>query len=343
MIAVLEPGCSLKQKAAIVRSIEAEGFRVQVSEHGGRSLVGVVGSGAARMEIQLRAMPGVEEVQPVAPPYPLVSRAGHPQPTRIRIGDVVVGGKQIVVIGGPCSVESREQLLTAAGYVSASGASMLRGGAFKPRTSPYSFQGLGEEGLKLLAEAREKTGLPIVTEVVAPQDVALVARYADVLQIGARNMQNYRLLTEVGQQPKPVLLKRGLMATLQELLLAAEYVVSSGNPRVMLCERGIRTYEKATRNTLDIGAIPWLKERTHLPIVADPSHACGIRTLVTPLALASVAAGADAIIVETHPNPAEALSDKEQALLPEDFRAMMDALRRVAVAVGREVREPRQA
>ncbi len=337
MIAVLESSCTLKDKAAIVRTVEAEGFRVQVSEAEGRSLVGVVGAGAARMEAVLRGLPGVAEVRTSAPPWPLVSRENRSHPTRVRLGDALVGGEEVVVIAGPCSVENREQMLTTADYTARYGARALRGGAFKPRTSPYSFQGLGEEGLRLLAEARERTGLPVVTEVVAPEDVPLVARYADVLQIGARNMQNFRLLTAVGQQSKPVLLKRGMMATLQELLLAAEYVVSAGNPRVMLCERGIRTYERATRNTLDVGAIPWLKERTHLPVVADPSHACGIRSLVTPLALAAVAAGADALIVETHPNPELALSDKDQALLPGDFAALMESVRKVAAAVGRRV------
>jgi 3-deoxy-7-phosphoheptulonate synthase len=255
------------------------------------------------------------------------------------VGDVRLGTSEVVVIAGPCAVESREQILTAARYVRDAGARMLRGGAFKPRTSPYSFQGLGVEGLELLAEARAETGLPVVTEVVGPEDLDAVTRHADVLQIGARNMQNFRLLTAVGQQPRPVLLKRGMIATLDELLHAAEYVVAAGNPNVILCERGIRTHERATRNTLDVAAVPWLEARSHLPVIVDPSHACGRRPLVAPLALAGVAAGADGLIVETHPEPERALSDKEQALPPEAFAALMDGVRAVAAAVGRRVRE----
>jgi len=337
MIAVLRRGCPVKAKAEIVRFIENAGFRVHVSEHDGRSMVGVIGPGAAALAEALRERPDVEEVRPVAPPYPLVSREQHPEPRRVKIDDVTVGPDEFVVIAGPCSVESREQLMEVAPAVARAGARMLRGGAFKPRSSPYSFQGLGEEGLKLLAEAREATGLKIVTEVVAPEDVELIGRYADVLQIGARNMQNFRLLTAVGAQATPVLLKRGMMATVEELLMAAEYIVANGNPRVILCERGIRTFETSTRNTLDIGAIPVLKERTHLPVIVDPSHAAGRREWVPALARAAVAVGADGMIVEVHPDPDRALSDGRQSLTLDAFQEMMDELRSIAPAVGRKL------
>jgi 3-deoxy-7-phosphoheptulonate synthase len=333
MIAVLEPNCPLKTKAEIVRFVENAGLRVHVSEHGDTTLVGVIGPGAEAFAAQLQALPGVREVRPVAPAYPLVSREQHPERTRVKVGDVVVGGDKLCVIAGLCAVESRQQLLGVAPAIAAAGASMLRGGAFKPRSSPYSFQGLGREGLELLAEARAATGLKIVTEVVAPEDVELVAGHADVLQVGARNMQNFRLLEAVGAQPRPVLLKRGMMATIEELLLAAEYVVAAGNPRVILCERGIRTFERATRNTLDICAVPVLAERTHLPVIVDPSHAAGRRELVPALARAAVAAGADGLIVEVHPDPEHALSDGRQSLSCAAFAEMMATLARVRAAV----------
>lgn len=337
MIAILDKDCPLKFKAEIVRTIEGAGFRVQVSEHNDQSIVGVIGLGAEKLAGQLAGMPGVKEIRPVAPPYPLVSREHHPGQTRVKVHDVTVGGPSLVVMAGPCAVESREQIMTVARAVSAAGGVMLRGGAFKPRSSPYSFQGLGQEGLELLAEARDETGLRIVTEVVAPDDIDLVARYADVLQVGARNMQNYRLLSAVGEQPNPVLLKRGMMATVDELLLAAEYIVAAGNPRVILCERGIRTFETATRNTLDICAIPVLKEKTHLPVIVDPSHAAGRRELVPALSRAAVAVGADGIIVEVHPNPDAAVSDGRQSLTLDAFAEMMDEIRTVAGAVGRSL------
>ncbi|MDQ7007885.1 MAG: 3-deoxy-7-phosphoheptulonate synthase [Acidobacteriota bacterium] len=337
MIAVLEKGCSVRVKAEIVRFIEGEGFRVQVSQAGGRSLVGVIGDGAARLAEPLAALPGVEQVRPVAPPYPMVSREHQPRSTRVKVGDVTIGGREVVVIAGPCSVESLDQLLSTARRVAAAGARLLRGGAFKPRSSPYSFQGLGEKGLELLARAREETGLGVVTEVLAPDDVELVARYADVLQVGARNMQNFRLLQAVGEQPRPVLLKRGLMATAEELLMAAEYVVASGNPRVVLCERGIRTFETATRNTLDVAAVPVVKARSHLPVIVDPSHAAGLREMVPDLALAGVAAGADGLMVEVHPEPEKALSDGRQSLTFDGFDAMMERVRRICAAVDRRL------
>jgi 3-deoxy-7-phosphoheptulonate synthase len=335
MIAVLEKGCSLKTKAEIVRFIENSGFRVHVSEDDGESLVGVIGPGAATLAGALAVMHGVGEVRPDSPPYPLVSRDQHPEPTRVKVDEVVVGGERLCVIAGPCSVESREQMAQVAPAVAASGARMLRGGAFKPRSSPYSFQGLAREGLELLAEAREATGLKIVTEVVAAEDIELIAAFADVLQVGARNMQNFRLLSAVGEQPLPVLLKRGLMATVEELLMAAEYIVAAGNPRVILCERGIRTFERATRNTLDICAVPVLKERTHLPVIIDPSHAAGRRELVPALARAAVAVGADGLLVEVHPDPERAMSDGRQSLTPESFSEMMDEIGKIASAVGR--------
>jgi 3-deoxy-7-phosphoheptulonate synthase len=288
----------------------------------------------------LRAMPGVREVRPAAAPYPLVARGHHPEPTRVKVDGVLVGGDEIVVMAGPCAVESEAQILETARAVAAAGARMLRGGAYKPRTSPYSFQGLEEDGLKLLAQAREATGLPFVTEVVAPEDAEVVARYADVLQVGARSMQNFRLLSAVGRQPRPVLLKRSMMATVEELLLAAEYVVSAGNPRVILCERGIRTFEDATRNTLDIAAVPVLRERTHLPVVIDPSHAAGRRELVPHLARAAVACGADGLLVEVHPRPEEAWSDGRQSLSLPEFASLMEECRRVAQAVGRAIADP---
>jgi 3-deoxy-7-phosphoheptulonate synthase len=270
-------------------------------------------------------------------PFKLASRDFHAEDSVVRINGVSVGGNQVIVMAGPCSVESRAQLMETAAAVKEAGAHVLRGGAFKPRTSPYAFQGLGLKGLELLREARSEFQLPIVTEVVSPQDVTLVAQYADILQIGARNMQNFALLAAVGEMQKPVLLKRGLMSTIEELLMAAEYVLSHGNQRVMLCERGIRTFETATRNTFDINAIPVLKSLTHLPIVADPSHGTGKWELVTPVARAAVAAGADGIIVEVHPNPALALSDGPQSLKPENFTQLVTDVRRVAEAIGRTV------
>lgn len=267
----------------------------------------------------------------------LAARSEGMESTLIRIGDALIGGEKVAVIAGPCSVESREQLMEAARAVKAAGASMLRGGAFKPRTLPYSFQGLGVEGLKILAEAREETGLPVVTEVMAPEEVGVVEEYADVLQIGARNVQNYPLLKRVGQAGKPVLLKRGLASTIEEWLSAAEYVLHGGNPDVILCERGIRSYGKLTRFTLDLAAVPLLKEVSHLPVVVDPSHGTGIRSLVKPMSKAAVAAGADGLIVEVHPNPEEAMSDGAQSLRPEDFKALMRELGPVARSVGRRL------
>jgi len=340
MIAVLSPDCSVRDKAEVVRLVEGYGLRVQVSETDEASLVAVIGEGGEGIAEVLREHHAVREVRTDAPPYTLVAREQRPDGSRIRIDGFSVGGDEVVVMAGPCAVESREGILAAARAVAAGGGRVLRGGAFKPRTSPYSFQGLGVEGLELLAEARSETGLSVVTEVVATAEVPIVAEFADILQVGSRNMQNFRLLSAVGEQPKPVLLKRGMMATIEELLLAAEYVVTAGNPRVMLCERGIRTYETATRNTLDIAAVPVLKERTHLPVIVDPSHAAGRRELVPALARAAIAAGADGLIVEVHPQPEQALSDGRQSLDPDGFARLMEELRRTAVAVGRRVATP---
>ena len=267
----------------------------------------------------------------------LAARSEDRESTLVRIGDAVIGGEKVAVIAGPCSVESREQLMEAARAVKAAGASMLRGGAFKPRTLPYSFQGLGVEGLKILAEAREETGLPVVTEVMATEEVSVVEEYADVLQIGARNVQNYPLLKRVGQARKPVLLKRGMASTIEEWLSAAEYVLHGGNPDVILCERGIRSYGKLTRFTLDLAAVPLLKEVSHLPVVVDPSHGTGVRSLVKPMSKAAVAAGADGLIVEVHPKPEEAMSDGAQSLRPKDFETLMGELEPVARSVGRRL------
>jgi 3-deoxy-7-phosphoheptulonate synthase len=278
---------------------------------------------------RLAALPGVESVTPVSKPFKLTSREFHPADTVVRVAGTTIGGGSLTVMAGPCSVESRDQLLLTADAVAAAGATILRGGAFKPRTSPYSFQGLGLEGLRILAEARERTGLPIITEVMEPANVVAVAEHADILQVGARNMQNYSLLMAVGGTDRPVMLKRGLAATIEEWLMAAEYIVSSGNPQVILCERGIRTFETYTRNTLDLAAVPLLHRLTHLPVVVDPSHATGKRWLVRAMALAAVAAGADGIMVEVHPSPDDALSDGEQSLTREQFAELAPLLRQV--------------
>jgi len=280
-------------------------------------------------------MDGVERTVPILRPFKLASRDFHPQDTVVKLNGVSIGGQQVIIMAGPCSVESRDQLLETAHAVKEAGAQILRGGAFKPRTSPYSFQGLGEEGLRLLAAAREETGLLVVTEVMDPQLVPLVTTYADILQIGARNMQNYTLLHAVGEAQRPVLLKRGMMSTVEEMLMAAEYILSHGNNRVILCERGIRTFETYTRNTLDINAIPLLKQLSHLPVVADPSHGTGKWELVEPISRAAVAAGADGLIIEVHQHPEEALSDGAQSLKPTRFAALVESLRPVAEAVGR--------
>jgi 3-deoxy-7-phosphoheptulonate synthase len=335
VIIIMKHGATGAQIANVTARVEQMGCRAHLSEGEERTIIGVIGNGRPLDREQIERMVGVERTVPILRPFKLASREFHPQDTIVPINGVRIGGKQLIVMAGPCAVENREQLLGAAHAVKEAGAQVLRGGAFKPRTSPYSFQGLGEEGLKLLAEAREETGLLVVTEVMEPQAVPLVAAYADILQIGARNMQNYALLHAIGEAQRPVLLKRGMMSTIEELLMAAEYILSHGNDRIILCERGIRTFEKYTRNTLDISAVPLLKQLSHLPVIADPSHGAGKWELVEPLSRAIVAAGADGLMIEVHPNPEAALSDGAQSLKPERFAALMQGLRPVAEAVGR--------
>lgn len=313
------------------------GFAVHESRGVERHIVGAIGEITPERMQQIEAMDGVERCVPIVQPYKLASRQFRPEPTVVEVGGRRIGGSELTVIAGPCAVESEEQIVTAARMVKEAGATMLRGGAFKPRTSPYSFQGLAEEGLRLLAVARAETGLPVVTEVMDTEDVELVAEYADMLQIGARNMQNFPLLKEAGRSGKPVLLKRGLSATIEEWLMAAEYIISAGNPNVVLCERGIRTFETATRNTLDLNAVPVVKELSHLPIIVDPSHGTGKWRYVTPMARAAVAAGADGLMVEVHPDPENALSDGQQSLKPEKFHELMREVSAVARALGREL------
>jgi 3-deoxy-7-phosphoheptulonate synthase len=298
----------------------------------------VIGPDEVVREKPLGAIPGVESVVPVMKPYKLVAQENGSLPPPVSIGDVKIGsGQRVVLISGPCSVESKERLLTIAKAVKKAGARVLRGGAFKPRTSPYSFQGLGEDGLRFLAEARAETGLPIITEIMDTRDLARVESYADCLQVGSRNMQNFALLKEVGRSRLPVMLKRGFSATINDLLLSAEYILNEGNPRVLLCERGIRTFETMTRNTLDLNAVPILKAKTRLPVVVDPTHGIGLREFIPQMALAAVAAGADAVMIEVHDQPEQARSDGEQALLPEVFTDLVRRIRAVAEAIGREV------
>ena len=335
MIVVMKKGATRAHIANVTARIEQLGCRVHISEGEERTIIGVIGNGRPLDREQIERMDGVERTVPILRPFKLASRDFHPQDTVVTINGVRIGGGQLVVMAGPCAVESHDQLLETARAVKEAGAQVLRGGAFKPRTSPYSFHGLGEKGLRLLAAAREETGLPVVTEVMGPQMVPLVTTYADVLQIGARNMQNYALLHAVGEAQRPVLLKRGMMSTIEELLMAAEYILSHGNGRIILCERGIRTFEPYTRNTLDISAVPLLKQLSHLPVVVDPSHGTGKWELVGPVSRAAVAAGADGLIIEVHPRPEEALSDGAQSLKPARFAALMQSLRPVAAAVGR--------
>ena len=325
------------QVSAVVERVESNQLRAHLSKGAERTVIGAIGDGRPVNPDQFIFLPGVDRVVPISRPYKLASREFSPDDTVFPLDGVSIGGEEIVLMAGPCSVEDRTQLLEIAFAVREAGAHILRGGAYKPRTSPYSFQGLGEKGLELLAEARQLTGLPVVTEVMAPEQVPLVASYADVLQIGARNMQNYSLLHAAGESQHPVLLKRGMMATVEELLMAAEYILSHGNRRVVLCERGIRTFESTTRNTTDINAIPVLKSLTHLPVVLDPSHSTGYWSYVTAIARAGIAAGADGLIVEVHTHPEAALSDGGQSLKPERFAALVRQARAVAEAVGRSV------
>ena len=336
MIIVLKPNATKKQIDHLMERIKALGLKPMVSKGTERTIIGVIGPEDSLRVQPLEVIPGVEKVMPVLKPYKLVSREFKPEASIVDVGNgVKVGGKALVVMAGPCSVENREMLFETAKAVKQAGARVLRGGAFKPRSSPYSFQGLGEEGLKLLREAAKATGMRVVTELLDARDVQLVEQYADIIQIGARNMQNFELLKEVGQSRKPVLLKRGLSATITEFLLAAEYIVSQGNFNVILCERGIRTFETLTRFTLDLNAVPVIKKLSHLPVVVDPSHGTGEWEYVAPMAKAAVAAGADGLIIEVHPNPEVALSDGPQSLLPKKFAALIKELRKVALAVNR--------
>jgi 3-deoxy-7-phosphoheptulonate synthase len=340
MIVVMKAGATPEQTQAVVEKIKSMGFGVNVSQGAERLIIGVLGvrENKETLGAQLGGMPSVERVMPISKPFKLVSREGAQSDTIIRLPNgAEIGGTTVVVMAGPCTVEGREMMTATAKHVKACGATMLRGGAYKPSSSPYSFQGMGKEGLEILAEARSLTGLPVITEVLDPRDVPLVEEYADILQIGARNMQNFNLLKECAKARKPVMIKRGLSSTIEEWLLAAEYVYAGGNHDVLLCERGIRTFEPATRNTLDLNAVPLVKQLTHLPVIVDPSHGTGKWDLVTPMARAGIAAGADGIMIEVHPNPSEALKDGFESLTFENFAAMMDSVRAVARAIGRPI------
>jgi 3-deoxy-7-phosphoheptulonate synthase len=330
MIISMVPGATQEQIEHVCDKIKSFGYSVHPIKGDERTVIGAIGDGKDKDRIisVMESVPGVESVIPILQPFKLVGRELKKGKTIIQMDGLTIGGDQFVVMAGPCSVEYREQILTTAEKVKAAGAKVLRGGAYKPRTSPYDFQGLEEEGLKLLAEAREKTGLKIVTEIITTENIDLVNEYTDIFQVGARNMQNFALLKRLGRMRKPVLLKRGMMSTLKELLMSAEYVVSQGNPDVILCERGIRTFETYTRNTLDIAAVPALKQLSHLPVIVDPSHGTGKRSLIAPVSRAAVAVGADGLIVEVHPNPEEAFSDGQQSLLPEEFSALMQGVRK---------------
>ncbi len=338
MIVVMQKGASQEQVDHMVGRVEALGLKSHVIVGTERTVIAAIGEKREHMKESLASCSGVAEVMPILAPYKVASLEVKPEPTEVVAGSLRVGAGSLGVIAGPCSVESEEQLISTAKAVKAAGATALRGGAFKPRTSPYSFQGMKEEGLKLLAMAREETGLAIVTEVMACEDVELVGKYADVLQVGARNMQNYRLLEAVGKSPRAILLKRGASATMEELLLAAEYILNEGNPNVMLCERGIRTFESHTRFTLPVASVPYLQSKTHLPIVIDPSHGTGHAYMVPSVAAAGIAAGADGIIVEVHPDPENAMSDGYQSMTFDQFEGMMVKCRRVAEAVDKVIR-----
>lgn len=338
MIIVMRSHAEPKQVEAVVKRVEELGYKVHLSRGEARTIIGIIGADEHLLQSEsFEVMDGVEKTMRVMQPFKLASRDFSEANTVIDVNGVKIGGDRIVVMAGPCSVESRQMIVETAHQVKEAGATILRGGAFKPRSSPYSFQGLGEEGLRYLAEAREATGLPVITEVMGTDDVELVGEYTDIFQVGARNTQNYSLLKALGKQRKPVFLKRGISGTIQELLMSAEYILAGGNMQVMLCERGIRTYETATRNTFDINAIPVIKDLCHLPVVADPSHGTGDWKLVGRVALAAVAAGADSVMVEVHPDPARAWSDGAQSLTPNRFCELMVQMRQVAQAVGRSI------
>ena len=340
MLIIMHNNASQSEIEQVVRRIENTGLKAHMSQGDERVIIGAIGDGRPVDKDLFTLLPGVDNVVPISRPYKLASREFSPRDTHFPMDGIEIGGKGIVIIAGPCAVESRSQLLETAHAVREAGAHALRGGAFKPRTSPYSFQGMGEEGLEILAEAREQTGMPVVTEVMSPEQVPLVAKYADVLQIGTRNMQNFALLHAAGESQKTVLLKRGMCATVEDLLMAAEYILSHGNRRVILCERGIRTFETSTRNTTDINAIPVLKNLTHLPVILDPSHSTGHYRYVTPVARAGIAAGADGLIVEVHTHPELALSDGGQTLRPERFAELVSQVCGIAQVVGRDPLPP---
>ncbi len=340
MIIIMKGSATLREKTAVIQWVEENNCKANIFEGVEHMVIGVIGDGRPLNREQARMMPGVERVVPVLKPFKVASREFKPTNTEFPLGDCTVGGEDFVIMAGPCSVETRSQIIETAHAVKEAGAHVLRGGAFKPRSSPYSFQGLGEEGLQYLKEASEETGLPIVTEVMEPALVPLVAQYADILQIGARNMQNYALLHAVGRSQHPVLLKRGMSSLIEEWLMCAEYILSHGNTRVMLCERGIRTFEKYTRNTFDINAIAVAKHLSHLPVIADPSHGTGKWEYVAAGAKASIAAGADGMIIEVHPRPDEAWSDGRQSLKPERFAKLVTEMKAIAEAVGRKIPEP---
>ena len=337
VVIVMEASATAKDIEALRSKLVGEGFSVHLSQGVSRTIIGVLGDRTRALNLSLGAMPGVVKVIPILNPFKLSSRDFQPEDTKIRVGPHIIGGSEVHIIAGPCAVESREQILETAFAVKEAGATLLRGGAYKPRTSPYSFQGLEEKGLELLAEARSQTGLLITTEVMDTGFVPLVSQYADILQIGARNMQNFFLLREVAKIDKPVLLKRGPSATIEEWLMAAEYIMLGGNHRVIMCERGIRTFENYTRNTLDLSAVAVIKRLSHLPVIVDPSHGTGKWWLVQPMARAAIAAGADGLMVEVHPSPSEALSDGEQSLTPENFRLLVAGVRDLSRAIGRRL------
>ncbi len=335
MIIILKPGATRADAEEILAQIDSVGLKPLYMPGTERTVLGAIGDERVLASLHLESNPLIERVTPILTPYKQVSRDWHPEDTIVNVGGVPVGGKLFAVFAGPCAVESREQMMATAQAVKEAGAHGLRGGAYKPRSSPYSFQGLGVEGLKILQDASQETGLPAVTEVVEAGDVSTVAKYAAALQVGARNMQNFRLLTMLGKNQKPVILKRGMAATVEDLLLAAEYIVAEGNPNVILCERGIRTFETATRNTLDLNAIPFIKQHSHLPVIVDPSHGTGVRDFVAPMSKAAIACGADGLLIEVHIDPRAALSDGQQSLYPEQFSRLMNDLQRFAEAAGR--------
>jgi len=337
MFLTLKPGTTKQGIEELVKKIEELGFQAHISKGVKRTVIGVIGENAIAAKEVFEGFFTVESITPISKPYKLVSREFKKENTIIKIGNVTIGGKDIVVMAGPCSVEKEDLLLSIARNVKKAGAKVLRGGAFKPRTSPYSFQGLGEKGLRYLAKVKRETGLLVVTEAMNIEQVELVSRYADIIQIGARNVQNFDLLKEAGKSKKPILLKRGIATTIEEWLMSAEYIVSKGNPNVILCERGIRTFESATRFTLDLNAIPAIKAWSHLPIIVDPSHGTGVRNFVGSMAKAAIACGADGLIIEVHSDPEHALSDGVQSLLPENFASLMQELKTIARAVGRNL------